>query len=180
MSLLSLIPTVAAQGPCFGIACGAGGNPLPGFITVAAAVLLEAASGLAVVFVVIGGAFMVLNFGDESQGTKGRKGIIYALIGFAIALASQAIVSFVVTRVSYVDPSAPHLSLMRITVQSMLVVFNVVFALMMLFFGFKLVLARGQQGEMDNTKKGLLWSIAGAMAVNLSYALVRATAGLGF
>ncbi len=50
----------------------------------------------------------------------------------------------------------------------------------MLFFGFKLVIARGQQGDMDTTKKGLTWAVAGAFAVNLSYALVRAIAFLGF
>lgn len=180
MTLLAFIETAAAQGPCFGVDCGVGGNPLPHFITVVAALLLEVASGLAVLFVVIGGATMVLNFGDEGQATKGRKGVVYSLIGFAIALASQAIVSFVVARVSYVDPNAPHLSLMRLSVQTMLIVFNVVFALMMLFYGFKLVLARGQQGELDATKKGLLWTIVGALIINLSYALVRATAGLGF
>lgn len=174
------IQTAAAQGPCFGIVCGAGGNPLPGFVTLAAALLLEIASGLAVVFVVIGGAQMVLNFGDESAATKGRKGVIYALGGFAIALSSQAIVSFVVARATYIDATAPHLSLMRITVQSMLIVFNTVFALMMLFFGFKLVLARGQQSEFDSSRQGIFWSIIGALLVNLSYALVRATAGLGF
>lgn len=182
LSLLTgfLVPVATAQGPCFGVDCGVGGNPIPAFIVMAAVILLEVASGLAVLFVVIGGAFMVMNFGNESQSDKGKKGVIYSLIGFAIALSSQAIISFVVVRSAQIDPRAPHLSLMRVTVGSMLFVFNVVFALMMVFYGFKLIIGKGDQSQLDATKKGIMWTIAGALAVNLSYAFVRATVNLGF
>ncbi|MCB9808298.1 hypothetical protein H6770_03510 [Candidatus Peribacteria bacterium] len=180
-SLTSILTPVAfAQGPCVGITCGAGGNPLPLFISVAAAVVLEIASGLAVVSVVVGGAMLVLNFGNESRAERGRKGIFYGLVAFAVALSSQAIISFAVSKANLVEADAPHISIMNVTVSAMLAVFNVVFALMMLFFGFKLVLARGQQGELDTTKKGLAWAVTGAIGVNLSYALIRATSLLGF
>ena len=175
------IPLVLAQDPCVGIdGCGAGQNPLPAFVTVAAAIVLEIAAGLAVLSVVVGGSFLLLNFGNESRAERGKKGILYGLMAFAVALSSQAIVSFAVAKAGTIDPNAPHISMMRVTVNAMLTVFNVAFALMMLFFGFKLLFARGQQSEMDTTKKGLAWSIAGALAVNLAYALVRATALLGF
>lgn len=175
-----LITAAHAQGPCVGVDCGVGGNPLPFFITVAAALLLEVASGLSVLFVVIGGAHMVLNFGDESQATKGRKAIIYSLIGFALALSSQAIVSFTVARAGLVTADAPHLGIMRVTLQSILIILNVSFAFLLMFFGYKLVIARGQQSELDSAKQGVVWAIIGALAVNLAYALVRATALLGF
>jgi len=61
-----------------------------------------------------------------------------------------------------------------------LFIFNGVFALMMLFYGFKLVIARGQQSELDSVKKGLVWTIGGALTINLAYALVQATVNLGF
>ncbi len=177
----TLVPSaLAAGGPCVGVGCGIGGNPLPLVITVVASVLLEIASGLSVLFVVIGGAQLLLNFGNDSMAEKGRKNVIYSLIGFAIALSSQAIISFAVVRAGLVDADAPHLSIMRITLKSMLFVMNVVFALVMLFFGFKLVIARGQQSEMDTTKKGIGYAVAGAILINLSYALVRATSLLGF
>jgi hypothetical protein len=69
---------------------------------------------------------------------------------------------------------------MRIAVASMLTVFNVVFALMMLFYAFKLVFARGQQSELDSVKTALTWTVIGALVINLSFALVRATSQLGF
>ena len=186
LSLLSsaLIPAVdaAALGnPCTGIVnCGTGANPLPAFVATAALALLEIASGLAVLFVVIGGALLVMNFGNESQSGKGKKAIMYSLVGWAIALSSQTIISFAVGRANLINGTVPHLSLMRLTVGSMLLVFNVVFALMMLFYGYKLVISRGQQSELDSVKTALTWSIVGAIAINLSYALVRAVAGLGF
>ena len=175
-----IVPIAMAQSPCAGVDCGAGGNPLPAFIAVGAAVLLEVASGLAVASVVASGAFMLINLGDESRFSRGKKGVIYGCIAFALTLSSQAIISFVVARAVQVDGSQPVLSIMAIGVRSMLIVMNVCFALMMLFYGFKLLLARGQQSELDATKKGLGWTIAGAVAINLSYALIRATALLGF
>lgn len=177
-----LIPVAyAIGGPCDVIAnCGTGSNPLPQFTVIAAAALLEIASGLSVLFVVIGGALLVMNFGNESQSDKGRKAIFFALIGWAIALSSQAIISFAVARAGTIDFNVPHLSIMRVAVNSMLYIFNVVFALMMLFYGFKMVFARGQQSELDSVKKAFTWTVVGAIAINVSFALVRATSQLGF
>lgn len=177
-----LIPAAyAIGGPCeFIDNCGTGANPLPRFAMIAATALLEIASGLAVLFVVIGGVLLVMNFGNQSQTAKGKKAIFFALIGWAIALSSQAIISFAVARAGTIDPNVPHLSIMRIAVGSMLTVFNVVFALMMLFYAFKLVFARGQQSEIDSVKTALTWTVIGALVINLSFALVRATSQLGF
>lgn len=176
----SVIPQVLAQGPCAGVDCGAGGNPLPAFITLIAAILLEVASGLAVLSAVIGGAFMLMNFGNETAAEKGKKGVFFAMIAYAIALMSQAIISFAVAKAGAIDKSSPIIGAMRVTVGSVLYIMNVMFALMMLFFGFKLIVARGQQSEMDAAKKGIVWSIVGAVVINLSYALIRATVLLGF
>lgn len=180
-SLLSaIVPVVAAQGPCVGLNCGSVGNPLPLFIVVGATIVLEIASGLAVLSVVIGGAYLVLNMANETNFEKGKKGIIFGLIAFALALSSQAIVSFVVSKAYTINVDSPVISLMSVTVGTMLTLLNVAFALMMLFFGFKLILARGQQAALDATKKGLTWAASGAVAINLSYALIRATYFLGF
>ncbi len=127
-----IVPIAMAQSPCAGVDCGAGGNPLPAFIAVGAAVLLEVASGLAVASVVASGAFMLINLGDESRFSRGKKGVIYGCIAFALTLSSQAIISFVVARAVQVDGSQPVLSIMAIGVRSMLIVMNVCFALMML------------------------------------------------
>lgn len=164
-----------AQDPCAGISgCSASSNTLVPYIAVVAGILLEVASGLAMVGVVIGGAFFILNLGNESQATKGKTAIVSSLIALAIALSSQAIVSFVVARAGYVNYTVPHLGIMSVVVGSIVYIMNVAFALSMLFFGFKLVIGRGQSSELDAAKKGLTWTIIGAAAINLSYAAVDA------
>jgi len=176
---LMFVPTVAAQCPFVGIACDPSSN-LSIFIVNIGMVLVEIVSGLSVLFVVIGGAFMMTNFGNETNIEKGKKSVFYALGGYALALSSQAIISFVVAQSMTISPSSPHLEIMRVIISAMLYIFNGVFALMMLFYGFKLVLARGQQSELDSVKKGLTWTVFGALTINLAYALVEATVNLGF
>jgi hypothetical protein len=176
---LGMVPRVAAACPFVGIDCDPTSN-LSIFIENTAYILVEIVSGLSVLFVVIGGAFMLMNFGNESTLEKGKKSVFFALAGFALALSSQAIISFVVVQTAGVAPVSPHLEIMRVMIDAMLFIFNGVFALMMLFYGFKLVIARGQQSELDSVKKGLVWTIGGALTINLAYALVQATVNLGF
>ena len=176
-------PTIAfaQQGNCqfVGIDCSSDpGVTMARFIEYAALTLVEIVAGLAMLFVVLGGAYMVMNFGNETQIEKGKKSVYFALGGFTLAILSQAIISFVVARTDGIGPDAPHLSIMNVIVSSMLGVFNGVFALMMLYYGFKLVLARGQSSELDAVKKGVFWTVSGAVVINLSYALIQATLNL--
>lgn len=164
-----------AQDPCGGIPnCSAAGLPLAAYIYPIAHVLLEAASGLAIVGVAVGGAYYLMNLGNESNATKGKTAVTGALIGMIIAITSQSIVSFFVARATYIQVASPHLSIMSVIVGSIVNIMNIAFVLSMLFFGFKLVLGRGQSSELDSAKKGLAWSIAGAILINLCYALVNA------
>ncbi len=175
------IPIALAQSPCIGVTnCGIGVNPMIKIVEDAAAFLLPGSAGLTMLFTIVGGATMVMNFGNDTNIEKGKKGIYFALIGWAITLGSQAIVSFAVARASIVDPNNVVFDFERTIVMSMLYVFNSVFALMMIFYGFKLVLGRGEQAELDSAKKGIRWTVVGAITINLSYALVRATTNLGF
>ena len=177
-----LASEVLAQ--CFGIAgCSAAGNQMIPFIITIATLLVEIAAGLSVVFVVVGGMMMLLSFGNESIATRGRTSVIFSLVGFAIVLISQAIVSFVVARVNLGlagAPPRPDIALMEVFVRSALNIFNVSFALMCIYSGFRMVFSRGESGELDQTKKVLYYGVSGAILVNLAYALVNATVSLGF
>ena len=177
------VPAAFAQDPCAGISgCTASSNQLVAFIPVVAVILLEIVSGLAVVCVVVAGAYYILNMGNEAMASKGKTGIVLSLVAFAIALSSQAIVSFVVTRAEGVEQyfGAPHIGIMTIVVDSLLYMMNVGFAISMFFFAYKLLLGRGQSSELDSTKQGLVWCIIGAIVMNLAYALVNAVRFLGF
>ena len=174
--LLTPVRLAAKECDFVGINCSSDpGDTMASFISKIGIALVEVVAGLAILFVVIGGAFMVMNFGNETQIEKGKKSVYFALGGFSLAILSQAIISFVVARTKDIGEVDPHLEIMRVIISSMLGIFNGVFALMMLYYGFKLVLARGQSSELDAVKKGVFWTVSGAIVVNLSYALIQAT-----
>ena len=53
---------------------------------------------LAVLMIVISGLRYVLAGGDSQRAAQAKSGIVYALVGLAIAISAQAIVYFVVSR----------------------------------------------------------------------------------
>lgn len=173
--LLRLIPVAFAQDPCGGISGCAAEQGLAQFITPLAALLVNAAAGLTVVFVVISGMQMVLAMGNDATLSRGKNGVVYALVGFVLVLVSQSLVSLIAARVIGVTPDNPHIQIMERVVVSVMLIFNALFAIVMIYCGFKLVLSRGQSSELDSVKQIATWAVIGAITVNLTYALVEAT-----
>lgn len=141
------------------------------------------AGGASVLFAIIGGAQMLLSFGNESQITKGRNALIFALGGFALVLASQAIVSFVVANAaaeSLDTASNPFITLMAGMVQIMLRVLNSIFVIVMVVAGIRMIIGHGKSDEFNKAKQALIFATAGAFVVNVSHALVRGIFATGF
>ena len=61
-------------------------------------VVLGIIGGLALLMLVVSGFRYILSAGDPEKIAKAKNGIIYALVGLAIAIIAQAIVAFVVNR----------------------------------------------------------------------------------
>jgi hypothetical protein len=59
------------------------------------AIVFEIVGALALLMIVISGLRYVLSAGDPQRISKAKDGILYALVGLAIALAAEAIVAFV-------------------------------------------------------------------------------------
>ena len=53
------------------------------------------AGALAVLFVVLGGLRYIISKGDPQGASKAKKTIIYAVVGIAVALSGEAIVTWV-------------------------------------------------------------------------------------
>ncbi|MEI8230595.1 MAG: hypothetical protein WCG83_05700 [Candidatus Peregrinibacteria bacterium] len=171
-----------AQDPCVGIPGGCPAqNVLLNIPIVLGPILVGLAAGGAVLMVVIGGAQMMLAFGDDGAAGKGKMTVIWALCGFALALASQAIITFVQTRASPLAQSnLPTLDLMAAIVSTALTLFNVAFVLVMVYAAFRLVISYGKTEEHGKAWNMLLWAIFGAMVINVAHSLVRAILGIGF
>ena len=54
------------------------------------------AGAIAVLMIVINGLQFITSTGDPQKAARARSGIIYALVGLAVAISAEAIVAFVV------------------------------------------------------------------------------------
>lgn len=185
--LLSLLVTTAlaaapAQDPCVGLPGGActPENVLVNFIPYIGSLLVGLAGGGAVLFTIIGGVQMILSAGDDSAGTKGKHSIMYAIGGFMLALASQAIVTFVHSRAApLVASTAPHLDFMAAMVGVILSLMNVAFVAVVMYAAVRLVLAWGKSEEYQKSLNMILWAIIGTLIINAASAIAHAVLRLG-
>ena len=141
------------------------------------------AGAAAVLFAVIGGAQLLLSFGDESKITKGRNSMIFALGGFALVLASEAIVSFVVASAGagrLHTASNPFIGGMQLITNTIVVALNILFVLVMVVSGIRMVIGHGKSDEFTKARQALIYAVAGAFFVNVAHALVRGILATGF
>jgi hypothetical protein len=68
---------------------------LPPVLLAVADDLVRVAGLVAVAYVVVGGAHMIISQGDPERAKRGRETVLNALIGVVVAIAAAAVVSFV-------------------------------------------------------------------------------------
>ncbi len=74
----------------------AGSDSIFKIIAVVIRILLILAGALAVLFLIIGGFWYLTSAGNEEQATKGKKALMYSILGLVIIVLSYSIVSIVV------------------------------------------------------------------------------------
>ncbi len=62
-------------------------------------IVFSIVGALALLMIVVSGLRYILAGSDAQKTAKAKEGIVYALVGLAVALAAQAIVVFVIRRV---------------------------------------------------------------------------------
>ena len=70
-----------------------------GILTKVVNIISLVAGLVAVVSIIIGGLMYVLASGDSAQVNKAKNAILYAVIGIAVTVLSQAVVKFVLVRI---------------------------------------------------------------------------------
>ncbi|CAN5123652.1 hypothetical protein BH09PAT3_BH09PAT3_3240 [soil metagenome] len=84
---------------CTGASICLSGLPQPGadgsFVQTVISIVIGIVAAISVLFVAIGGMRYILSQGDPSAVSKAKGTIVYALIGLAVAIVAQGIVSFV-------------------------------------------------------------------------------------
>ena len=61
-------------------------------------IVIGIVAAVSVLFIVVSGLRFVLSAGDPQETAKARNTIVYALVGLVVAVAAEAIVTFVVDR----------------------------------------------------------------------------------
>ncbi len=134
---------------------------------------------LGVLFVMIGGAYILLSAGSDERVTKGKNTIIWAVIGIFLAEFAQTLVSFIVletnTRLSGSD--------LIVSVANTLIssIFNLLYVALIgvaIFSGMRMVLSFGKEEEFKKGHTGLFYAALGAIIINLAQQIVNAFATL--
>lgn len=132
-------------------------------------------SALGVLFIMVGGAYMILSAGNSERAEKGKKAIMWSVIGLFIMSFSVELVGFVVLETTS-RISAPDLVESAVyTLQSS--VFSLLYVALLgvaIFCGMWMVVARGKEEDFAKAHTGLFWAAIGAIIVNLADALARA------
>ncbi|HLD71263.1 MAG TPA: hypothetical protein VI873_01455 [Candidatus Peribacteraceae bacterium] len=144
-------------------------------------VLANIAGGLAVIFIGVAGFQMVLANGDDGKISTARWGVLYALLGLCLAIASTAIVSFVSTE-DYGQSNPGDLLLggvLPAAMRILITIFNVVFVIAIMFAGYRITLGGGKAEELTKGLAVIRWAIAGAVIINVAHAAVKAVLAIG-
>lgn len=106
MILLVFVPATGLAATCKnqGLTCvSPGGLPQPaatsGTVKTILGIVFGLVGAISLLMITISGLRYVTSGGDPQRAAKAKEGIIFALVGLAVALAAEAIVAFVVNRI---------------------------------------------------------------------------------
>lgn len=141
-------------------------------IPAVAQILLNSSAALALIFVIIGGAQLLLSFGQEEALTKSKKTIQWALGGLVVALTSHLIVTVVISE-NYTNSSFTYLGFFGAAVRIMVNLLNATFLITILLGGMRMVTARGKEDEVTKGRKAIEYAILGVIIINVAPYVVK-------
>lgn len=131
--------------------------------------------GFGVLFIMIGGAYMILSAGDAEKVTRGKNTITWAVIGIFVMQASQSLVNFVTLEATTMIPGSDLVtSATNTLIGSIFDLLYVAILGVAIFSGMRMVVAFGKEEQFNKGKEGLLWAAVGAIVINLADAIATA------
>ncbi len=182
--LLAILPGVAhaAMPSGFWIYCGnLPGCPgnfheyLSAALVIVANTLPKYVYAFGILFIMVGGGYMVLAAGREDWVTKGKNAITWSVIGIAVTKAAADLVNFLVLEVNTRD-TAPDLPL---SVAATLIgaIFDLLYVSVLgvaIYCGMWMVLSFGKEDNFNKAREGLFWCALGAIIINLAERIAHA------
>lgn len=182
--LLLLLPSVAqAQLPW--VYCGNLPGCTPGFAEHITGVMTQLiirfdvyAYILGALFVMIGGAMILLSGFQDEWVNKGKQTITWALVGVFVGKFASVLVSFVTLEANSVGGGELVVAVINTAIGSVLDLFRVALFGVVIFCGMRMVVARGKSDEFEKARTGLIWAAIGAIIINLAAVITNAIATL--
>ncbi|MEQ1849827.1 MAG: hypothetical protein ABL890_04520 [Candidatus Peribacteraceae bacterium] len=128
-----------------------------------------------VLFLMIGGAYMVMSAGNSERVEKGKKTITWAIIGIFVMNFSVQMVGFVFDETDSRLSGGDLFESIGFTLQSS--IFDLLYVALLgiaIFSGMWMVVARGKEDEFQKAYMGLFWAAVGAIIINLADAISSA------
>lgn len=133
---------------------------------------------LGALFVIIGGAMMMLSGFQEDWVSKGKQTITWALVGVFIGKFASVLVGFVTQEANSVGGGELVVAVVNTAIGSIFDLFRVGLIAVTIFCGMRMVVARGKSDEMEKGRNGLIWAAIGAIIINVAQVLTNAIATL--
>lgn len=130
---------------------------------------------LGVLFIMIGGVYMVISAGDAEKVTKGKNTIIWAVIGIFVMQFADTVVNFIIIpEVNTRNGATDLVASITITlINDILILIYIGVLVVAVISGMRMVLAFGKEEEFKKGKDGLFWAAVGAIIINLAQAIAN-------
>ncbi len=132
---------------------------------------------IGIFFIMVGGAYMLLSAGNSERVEKGKKTIMWAVIGIFLASSTLDLVQFVlwefgsdalVPTLQTWDTDDVVMSTVDILASSIFDLLNIALLGVAIYCGMWMVLAQGKQESFQKAYTGLFWAAVGAIIINVS------------
>ncbi len=142
-------------------------------------ILPQYVEGFGVLFIMVGGAYILLSAGNAELVTKGKNTITWAVIAIFIAQFAGQLVGFVRDEAqSRVGGADLVDSVVRTLAGSIFNLFQIALIGVAIFSGMRMVLSFGKEEEFKKGQDGLFYAALGAIIINLSFQIYIAVSTL--
>lgn len=188
VSACALSPTIAHAQDYLTVYCGnlpgCGQNTtdiFPKILRVALGLLPTYLIVIGALFVMIGGAKMLLSAGNEERVTSGRNTIIWALVGISVANFAETAITILMAEVTSYGGAPGSDIVMKIVNLLRSTIFDLMDIALLgvaLLSGMRMVLSRGKEDEFTKGRSGVVYATVGAIVINIAERIVTAVLGL--
>ncbi|MFA5799875.1 MAG: hypothetical protein WC840_02850 [Candidatus Peribacteraceae bacterium] len=126
-------------------------------------------------FIMVGGAYILLSAGNAERVTKGKNTIIWAVIGLFLAQFADVLVGYVALEVPTIVAGTDLVESVGNTLISTVTdLFYIALLGVAVYCGMRMAVSLGKEEEFTKARDGLFYAAVGAIIINLSQQIANA------